>query len=196
MPRRAGHIFWPRFTNELQRKSKPDEAGACRASQSSVARDHPAADVAAGGCGRAATERVIPAHSRATCLTDLRDHAVRLMKRRGRHGLRRRCDGQRKCNSDQPDHCFLHTVPRGERRPTASAAGTSQRVPSRARREGKTGANRPHLRLDGGTTDMRCGREIRLMGSPTKNWSKLLTHRSVVVGTHCDAGGLVQNHVQ
>jgi len=59
----------------------------------SVACDHSAADMAAGGCSRAPTECVIPLHSRATCLTDLRDHAVRLMKRRGRHGLCRRCDG-------------------------------------------------------------------------------------------------------
>jgi hypothetical protein len=31
------------------------------------------------------------------------------------------------------------------------------------------------------------------MGSPTKNWSKLLTHRSFAVGTLCDAGSLMQN---
>ena len=37
----------------------------------------------AGGCSRAATECIIPAHPRATVLTDLRDHAVRLMKRPG-----------------------------------------------------------------------------------------------------------------
>ena len=29
---------------------------------------------------------------------------------------------------------------------------------------------------------------MSLMGSPTKNWSKLLTRRSTVVGTLCDAG--------
>ena len=34
--------------------------------------------------------------------------AVRLMKRRGRHGLGGSCDGQNKSNSDQPDHCHLH----------------------------------------------------------------------------------------
>ena len=48
-----------------------------------VACDHAAADIAAGGCSRATTECVIPLHPRATVLTDLRDHAVRLMKRRG-----------------------------------------------------------------------------------------------------------------
>ena len=38
---------------------------------------------------------------------DLRDHAVRLMKRRGRHGLCRRCNGEGKGNTDQQsDHCF------------------------------------------------------------------------------------------
>ena len=41
-------------------------------------------------------------------LAGLRDHAVRLMKRRGRHGLGGSCDGQNKSNSDQPDHCHLH----------------------------------------------------------------------------------------
>ena len=58
-----------------------------------VACDHSAADMAAGGCSRAATECVIPLHPRATVLTDLRDHAVRLMKRRGRHCLGGGCDG-------------------------------------------------------------------------------------------------------
>ena len=38
----------------------------------------------------------------------LRGHAVRLMKRPGRHGLGGSCDGQNKSNSDQPDHCHLH----------------------------------------------------------------------------------------
>ncbi len=40
-------------------------------------------------------------------ISALRDHAVRLMKRRERHSLRRCCEGQRKGNSDQPDHSFL-----------------------------------------------------------------------------------------
>jgi hypothetical protein len=77
----------------------------------SVACDHPAADVASGGCSRAATKCVVPLHPRATCLTDLRDHAVRLMKRCGRHCLGGGCDGQRKCDSDQPDHCHLPYEP-------------------------------------------------------------------------------------
>ena len=69
-----------------------------------------AADVAAGSSGHADTMNSDP--TRATCHTDLREHAVRLMKGRGRHGLRRRCDGEGKgSNSDQPDHCFLPYEP-------------------------------------------------------------------------------------
>src|SRR6476620_8218241 len=63
--------------------------------------------MASGGCRRTATKCVIPLHPRATGLTDLRDQAVRLMKRRRRYCLGGGCDGQRKCNSDQPDHCHL-----------------------------------------------------------------------------------------
>jgi hypothetical protein len=70
-----------------------------RASLFSVACDHSPADVAAGGCSYAATIDVV--HTRAACVADLRDHAVRLMKRRGRHSLGGGCDGQSKCNSDQ-----------------------------------------------------------------------------------------------
>ena len=68
-------------------------------------------------------------------------------------------------------------------------------TPTRCR-EGIRAPSGPHLRLDGGTTDVRCGRWYKLMGSPTKNWSKLLTRRSTAVGTLCDAGSLMQNHVQ
>ena len=50
--------------------------------------DHSAADMPAGGCSRTATECVIPLHPRATVLTDLRDQAVRLMKRRGQSPAR------------------------------------------------------------------------------------------------------------
>ena len=57
----------------------------------SVASDHSAADMAAGGCSYAATIDVV--HTRAACVPDLRDHAVRLMKRRGRHCLGGGCDG-------------------------------------------------------------------------------------------------------
>jgi hypothetical protein len=34
------------------------------------------------------------------CMADLRDHTVRLMKRRGRHCLGGGCDGQSKSNCD------------------------------------------------------------------------------------------------
>jgi hypothetical protein len=64
-----------------------------------------AADVAPGGCRDASA--VDHVHTRAACLADLRHHVVRLMKWRERHGLRRRCDGQGKDNSDQPDHSLL-----------------------------------------------------------------------------------------
>jgi hypothetical protein len=70
--------------------------------------DHSAADMAAGGRSCAATECVIPLHTRATCLTDLRDHAVHLMKRRERHCLGGGCDGQSKSNSDKPNHLSPH----------------------------------------------------------------------------------------
>ena len=43
--------------------------------------------LAAGGSRSANT--IDHVHTRATCFTDLRDHAVRLMRRHGRHGLRR-----------------------------------------------------------------------------------------------------------
>ncbi len=58
-----------------------------------------------GGSGHADTINSGP--TRAAGGSDLRDHAVRLMKRRERHSLRRCCEGQRKGNSDQPDHSFL-----------------------------------------------------------------------------------------
>ena len=43
---------------------------------------------------------------------------------------------------------------------------------SRARREGKTGTTRPHLRLERGPTD--CGRSYKLMGSPYKGPVKIV----------------------
>jgi hypothetical protein len=61
--------------------------------------------MALGGSGHADTINSDPA--RAACFADLRDHAVPLMKRRRRHGLRRRCDGQSKNNSDDSNHWFL-----------------------------------------------------------------------------------------
>ena len=89
---------------------KPNHARHGRASQISVvACDHPAADMAAGRCSYAGTIDIV--HTRAACVADLRDHAVWLMKRRRRHGLRGCCDGQSKCNSDEPNHCHLPYEP-------------------------------------------------------------------------------------
>ena len=63
------------------------------------------ADLAFGGSGHANTTNSCPTYSASE--SDLRGHGVCLMKRRWRHGLRRRCDGQGKgSNSDQPDHSF------------------------------------------------------------------------------------------
>jgi hypothetical protein len=61
--------------------------------------------VPAGGSTNALT--IDHVHTGTACFADLRDHAIRLMKRRGRHCLGGGCDGQSKCNSDQPDHCHL-----------------------------------------------------------------------------------------
>ena len=64
------------------------------------------ADLAFGGSGHANTSNSRPTYSASE--RDLRGHGVRLMKRRWRHGLRRRYDGQGKdSNCDQPDHGFL-----------------------------------------------------------------------------------------
>ena len=67
------------------------------------------ANLALGGSGHADAINSYP--TRAACFTDLRDHAVRLMKRRGRHGLHGCCQGQGKSNSDQSDHSFLQCEP-------------------------------------------------------------------------------------
>src|SRR6478735_2587318 len=61
-----------------------------------------AADVAFGGSGHTDTTNSCPTHSASD--GDLRGNAVRLVKRRKRHGLRRRYEGQGKGNSNQPDH--------------------------------------------------------------------------------------------
>ena len=61
--------------------------------------------MALGGSGHADTINSDP--TRAACFADLRDHAVRLMKRRGRHGMRRCHDGECKDNGYEPDHSFL-----------------------------------------------------------------------------------------
>jgi hypothetical protein len=161
------------FHSQAAERMKPDNAGASSGLLDFlVACDHSAADMAAGGCCRAATECVIPLHSRATCLTDLGDHVVCLMKRRGRHCLGGACEGQSKRNSDEPNYCFLHVYPVVERgRPTATRGWTPQRVwraRRRERRQTATSARR-------GTTDVGCGRSYKLMGSPSKNWSTLLT---------------------
>jgi hypothetical protein len=61
------------------------------------------ADLTFRDSGHADTTNSCPARSASE--GDLGGHAVRLKKWRGRHGLRRRCDGQGKgSNSDQPDH--------------------------------------------------------------------------------------------
>ena len=60
------------------------------------------------GSGYADTINSYPAQTASH--TDLRDYTVRLMKWRERHCLCRRCDGQGKGNSDQPDHSFLACV--------------------------------------------------------------------------------------
>jgi hypothetical protein len=105
--------------------------------------------VTAGGSTNAgAIDHVITG---TACMADLRDHTVRPMKRRRRHGLRRCCDGQGKGNSDQPDHWFSPCLSlRGEKTPSRytrlDASARLARAPGRE----KTGANRPHLRLDGG----------------------------------------------
>ena len=64
--------------------------------------------VPAGGSTHADTINHV--HTRAACFADLREHAVLLMKRRERHGLRRGCEGQSKGNSDQPDHFLFSDV--------------------------------------------------------------------------------------
>ena len=56
------------------------------------------ADMASGGSCHADTINSYPTHP--ACFADLRDHAVRLMKRRGRHRMRRCCGDQGKGNSD------------------------------------------------------------------------------------------------
>ena len=113
--------------------------------------------MAAGGCSRAATECVIPAHSRATCLTDLRDHAVRLMKRRGRHCLGRRCDGQGKCRTAiNLIIVFSMLSLGGEETPNSYTwLDVSQRL-LRAAPGGKDRREQTHIsRLDGGDYRMK-----------------------------------------
>ena len=61
---------------------------------------------------------------------------------------------------------------RGEKTPSRYARLDASARLARAGRE-KTGANRPHLRLDGGTTDVRCGRLYKLNGKPYKELVKI-----------------------
>jgi len=109
MARELGWIVWGALPPEIscypRNFRSPTVPTHNRASYFSVASDHSPADVAAGGCSYAATIDVV--HTRAACVADLRDHAVRLMKRRNGHGLYRCREGQGKGNSDQPDHFFL-----------------------------------------------------------------------------------------
>jgi hypothetical protein len=60
--------------------------------------------LSAGGGRHAATIDIM--HTRAAGVTDLRDHAVRLMERRDWQGLYRCRESQGKGKSDQPDHLF------------------------------------------------------------------------------------------
>jgi hypothetical protein len=80
--------------------SIPPTANACTPHRAPA--DLPA-DLASCGSGHADTANPSPA--RSASVGDLGGDAVQRRKRRGRHGLRRRCDGQGKgSNSDQPDH--------------------------------------------------------------------------------------------
>ena len=145
-----------------------------------VASDHSAAGMPAGGCRGAAIECVIPLHPRATGVTDLRDHAVWLMKRRRRHCLGGGCDGQSKRNSDEPNHCFLQFVPSWEKTPSRCG-----RLDASARlahaREGELQREQPASSARRGDYRRGMGCSHKLARSPSKNWSKLLT-RSPILG--------------
>jgi len=63
-------------------------------------------DLAFGGSGHADAANSCSTHTASD--GRLRHQSFWLMKRRGRHRLRRRCDGQGQgSNTDQPDHRFL-----------------------------------------------------------------------------------------
>jgi len=73
------------------------------ASHSAGAPAHGSAGLADGGSGHAVATDHCPTYAAAEA--NLRDHAVRLRNRRGRHCLRRSCDGQGKAgNRNQSDH--------------------------------------------------------------------------------------------
>jgi hypothetical protein len=76
-----------------------------RAPVQSLISNAPADDSAGmpdGGSGYAAASNECP--TRAASEARFSDHSVRLMKRRERHSLRGRCEGQRKGNRDHSDH--------------------------------------------------------------------------------------------
>jgi hypothetical protein len=108
------------------------------------------ADMAGGGSGHADTINSYPA--RAACFADLSDHAVRLMKRRRRHRLRRwkqqHGDAKKKRASER-DTCG-HVNLLLKERPNPNNVGLGRDAPLRGCREGKTGTKQLHLRLDGG----------------------------------------------
>ena len=72
------------------------------------------AGLAFGGSGHADTANSCSTHS-ASC-GGLLDDAVQMMKRRGRHGLRRRCYDQGKCSNGDQSECCHCKSPR--RKPT------------------------------------------------------------------------------
>jgi hypothetical protein len=86
---------------------------------SNASADHPAAMSNGGSCHAAASDQ---GPTWTASETNLRRHSIRL-KWRERHGLRRRCEGQRKCNSGQPDHSSLPCV-NSSRRDSLEAAHT------------------------------------------------------------------------
>ena len=90
------------FVIYVVRFSVPPNASASTPSRAPA---HVAAGLADGGSGHADAINSCPKGT--TPKGDLRDHAVRLRKRRGRHSLSRRCGGKgNSSNSDQSDHWF------------------------------------------------------------------------------------------
>ncbi len=88
------------------RRSPVLSANACVPSQTPA---DGSAGMTDGGSGYADTINSGPA--RPAAVSDLRNHSVRLRDWRGRHCMRRSCDGQGEAsNSNQPDHCLLHSA--------------------------------------------------------------------------------------
>jgi hypothetical protein len=88
-PRQANRAS--RLVDCAERPLAPEVTYDQSASKASSAPADGAAGLAFCGSGHADTINSCP--TRSASRSDLRDHAVRMMKRRGRHGLRRRCDG-------------------------------------------------------------------------------------------------------